>query len=272
MAAMIVSMLFLAVNILSTKAQYYGPYDYEYGWGQQRQGAGYYQNGNQNGYHYGYRNQDLYPSQGRYEHNQETYYPERRYETGQDTYYPEGRYRDSQEPNNPEGRYVDSQETNYPEVPRGQRHLESLFQVDRLEEKREASEGTSDTKGCSMLKDPAHRMTKVMMESACEQYKEWGEDMMKSPSWSPTAEQMEWWKSMDKRPNKVIRKEYRSLTDKERTAFHNAVVELKRSTMGGISKYDIFVGFHEASMAPGAHFGPAFLGWHREFLLRFVHC
>ena len=34
--------------------------------------------------------------------------------------------------------------------------------------------------------------------------------------------------------------------------------------------YDIFVGFHQSRMAPGAHFGCAFYSWHRELLFRWV--
>ena len=69
---------------------------------------------------------------------------------------------------------------------------------------------------------------------------------------------------------RAIRKEYRSLSDDERHRFHTAVRELKNSRMDGKRKYDVFVGYHQANMAPGGHFGPAFLPWHRELLFRWV--
>ncbi|KAK5965877.1 Common central domain of tyrosinase, partial [Trichostrongylus colubriformis] len=61
-----------------------------------------------------------------------------------------------------------------------------------------------------------------------------------------------------------IRKEYRELTDDERNRFHSAMWSLKRS---GI--YDAFARIHARSIPDGgAHSGPAFLPWHREFLKR----
>lgn len=75
------------------------------------------------------------------------------------------------------------------------------------------------------------------------------------------------------------RKDLTTLTNDEKSAFVNALIELKKS---GI--YDRYVKEHDDSMAnfttvseeiphPGirnsAHRGPAFLPWHREFLRRF---
>uniref|UniRef100_A0A914CQP5 Tyrosinase copper-binding domain-containing protein n=1 Tax=Acrobeloides nanus TaxID=290746 RepID=A0A914CQP5_9BILA len=64
---------------------------------------------------------------------------------------------------------------------------------------------------------------------------------------------------------KAIRKEYRTLTDNERTRFHNAILRLKSSKV-----YDYFHALHyHHSYGGGAHFGPAFVIWHREFIKRF---
>jgi len=35
-----------------------------------------------------------------------------------------------------------------------------------------------------------------------------------------------------------------------------------------MNRYDTIVAFHQPAVSPGAHFGPAFLGWHREFVFR----
>jgi tyrosinase len=72
-----------------------------------------------------------------------------------------------------------------------------------------------------------------------------------------------------------VRKNVRSLTAAERRAFVDALLELKAR-----GKYDRFVHWHHHAMQPavlpseprdaayrnGAHRGPAFLPWHREFL------
>ena len=68
---------------------------------------------------------------------------------------------------------------------------------------------------------------------------------------------------------KALRQEIRALSDADRESFHSAMNQLKSEMMDGISKYDLFVNFHRATMAPGAHFGAAFLPWHREMLLRY---
>ncbi|MCP9257945.1 hypothetical protein DINM_001113 [Dirofilaria immitis] len=67
------------------------------------------------------------------------------------------------------------------------------------------------------------------------------------------------------RLTKAIRKEYRMLTDQERRRFHNALIELKRS-----GEYDKLALIHgRSAVSGGAHSGPAFLPWHREFIKRF---
>ena len=69
-----------------------------------------------------------------------------------------------------------------------------------------------------------------------------------------------------------VRKEYRQLTGIERDSFHRAVLAMKRTfpdpTDRTTSEYDIFVKKQRFMEAPGAHFGAAFLPWHREFLWR----
>jgi tyrosinase len=75
----------------------------------------------------------------------------------------------------------------------------------------------------------------------------------------------------------VMRKNIRSLTPDDRKAFVNALLTLKAE-----GRYDKYVHWHHHVMQPavlsfepydanyrnGAHRGPAFLPWHREFLLQ----
>lgn len=67
------------------------------------------------------------------------------------------------------------------------------------------------------------------------------------------------------RLTKAIRKEYRMLTDQERKRFHNALIQLKRS--GEFDKLALIHG--RSAVSGGAHSGPAFLPWHREFIKRY---
>ncbi|KHJ95138.1 common central domain of tyrosinase [Oesophagostomum dentatum] len=63
---------------------------------------------------------------------------------------------------------------------------------------------------------------------------------------------------------KALRKEYRMLTNDERNRFNNAMWTIKRS-----GTYDYLARTHSHFAAgTGAHAGPAFLGWHREFIKR----
>ncbi|KAK6044415.1 hypothetical protein COOONC_18080 [Cooperia oncophora] len=63
---------------------------------------------------------------------------------------------------------------------------------------------------------------------------------------------------------RALRKEYRVMTDDERNRFHSAMRLLK-----GSGVFDAFARIHTRSVAAGgAHSGPAFLPWHREFLKR----
>ncbi|KJH48344.1 hypothetical protein DICVIV_05585 [Dictyocaulus viviparus] len=61
---------------------------------------------------------------------------------------------------------------------------------------------------------------------------------------------------------KAVRKEYRVLTDNERQRFHAAMWAIKNN-----SEYDTISRIHSQYVtSPGAHSGPAFLPWHREFI------
>ncbi|UMM11436.1 hypothetical protein L5515_000726 [Caenorhabditis briggsae] len=63
---------------------------------------------------------------------------------------------------------------------------------------------------------------------------------------------------------KSVRKEYRMLTDDERNRLHAAFRALKNN-----GEYDRIGRIHsQMSAAGGAHSGPAFLPWHREFVKR----
>ncbi|TKR94013.1 hypothetical protein L596_008364 [Steinernema carpocapsae] len=64
---------------------------------------------------------------------------------------------------------------------------------------------------------------------------------------------------------RAVRMEYRMLSDSQRQRFHEALNRLKSN---GI--FDRFVREHQdAEESGGAHSGPAFLPWHREYLKRF---
>uniref|UniRef100_A0AC35FYI9 ShKT domain-containing protein n=1 Tax=Panagrolaimus sp. PS1159 TaxID=55785 RepID=A0AC35FYI9_9BILA len=64
---------------------------------------------------------------------------------------------------------------------------------------------------------------------------------------------------------KALRKDYRMLSDDERARFHAAIRQLKNS-----GEYDRLAVVHsQFAESGGAHSGPAFLPWHREFIKRF---
>ncbi|ETN74614.1 hypothetical protein NECAME_12858 [Necator americanus] len=63
---------------------------------------------------------------------------------------------------------------------------------------------------------------------------------------------------------KAIRKEYRVLTDDERQRYNTAMWTIKSN-----GDYDTLSKIHSQFItSPGAHSGPAFLPWHREFIKR----
>ncbi|CAK5062678.1 unnamed protein product [Meloidogyne enterolobii] len=66
---------------------------------------------------------------------------------------------------------------------------------------------------------------------------------------------------------KSVRKEFRMLSDKEREKF-NKILRIMKET----GDYDRFAKQHRRVVVEGgAHSGPAFLLWHREFLKRFFY-
>ena len=72
-------------------------------------------------------------------------------------------------------------------------------------------------------------------------------------------------------PKRAIRKELRLLTQDERDMFNRAIEAMRNNFPDpdeSKSEYEIIVSYHRHSRAPGAHIGPAFLPWHREYLWR----
>ncbi|KHJ87780.1 common central domain of tyrosinase [Oesophagostomum dentatum] len=66
------------------------------------------------------------------------------------------------------------------------------------------------------------------------------------------------------RLTQAYRKEYRVMTDQERNRYHTAMWTIK-----GNGDYDVLSRIHSSfATSPGAHSGPAFLPWHREFIKR----
>lgn len=68
---------------------------------------------------------------------------------------------------------------------------------------------------------------------------------------------------------RCLRKEYRMLTDDERTRFHGAINTLKQDTSVEPNKYDAIALLHGGMASFIAHGGAGFLGWHRIYLLIF---
>jgi len=91
-----------------------------------------------------------------------------------------------------------------------------------------------------------------------------------------------WKRHVRKKERSQPEKERSHLTSEEWTRFLNAVVALKHTFAAGssISLYDQIVAIHigvvqliwgagPGSGRDGAHGGPAFLSWNREYILRF---
>ncbi|VDO99455.1 unnamed protein product [Heligmosomoides polygyrus] len=67
------------------------------------------------------------------------------------------------------------------------------------------------------------------------------------------------------RLQKGVRKEYRVMTDAERNRYHTAMWTIKNN-----GDYDTLSRIHTSfQTSPGAHSGPAFLPWHREYIKRY---
>jgi tyrosinase len=59
------------------------------------------------------------------------------------------------------------------------------------------------------------------------------------------------------------------LSDEEREALGRAMNILKHKMIDNVSIWDLHTLIHYPDSAPGAHWGPGFLPWHREFLRQF---
>ena len=66
----------------------------------------------------------------------------------------------------------------------------------------------------------------------------------------------------------VTRQEYRTLTTDERHRLFAAMEALRNTNIDGASQWTLLTQMHTPQQAPGAHWGPAFLPWHRQFLHR----
>jgi tyrosinase len=65
---------------------------------------------------------------------------------------------------------------------------------------------------------------------------------------------------------KSVRKEYRVMSDEERNRYHGAMLAIKRN-----GAFDEIARLHsQFAESGGAHSGPAFLPWHREFIKRWI--
>lgn len=65
---------------------------------------------------------------------------------------------------------------------------------------------------------------------------------------------------------RAVRKEIRMLSDDERKRYFDALNSLKNDKIGDMTKYDLLTIYHTPDESPGAHWGPAFLPFHRELL------
>ncbi|EFO99045.1 hypothetical protein CRE_09949 [Caenorhabditis remanei] len=70
-------------------------------------------------------------------------------------------------------------------------------------------------------------------------------------------------------PTKSIRKEIRMMSPSELRDLGIAMNGLKNRQIDNITAWDLHTLVHYPDSAPGAHWGPAFLPWHREFLRQF---
>ncbi|GFO16266.1 tyrosinase [Plakobranchus ocellatus] len=68
---------------------------------------------------------------------------------------------------------------------------------------------------------------------------------------------------------RCVRKEYRMLSDDERSRFHAAINSLKQDTTVEPNKYDAIALLHTGMASFTAHGGAGFPGWHRIYILMF---
>lgn len=64
----------------------------------------------------------------------------------------------------------------------------------------------------------------------------------------------------------AVRRECRTLSKIEFRQFTDALDKLKNELIDGVSKYDLLISYHDPQTSPEAHFGPAFLPFHREYV------
>ena len=165
--------------------------------------------------------------------------------------------------------------------------------VDKLLDLSNLTRDARSRHGCMTImkranKDRYEKISDNYMDIACNMYTEWGKNMARKSKFEPTSGQKQWLNSLgvdekmkqmyahahDRRvarqsgSGRAIRKELRMMSDEERGAFQDAMQRMKNTYMDGSSKYDLFVNFHQANAAPSGHFGPGFLAYHREMLVR----
>ena len=152
-------------------------------------------------------------------------------------------------------------------------------------DKKSVQEDDSSRVGCP-IHDPRHTISTQNKRTLCTTYGKWIQGT-KEHIFEPTENQLSYWNYIGgqkietshnrrrrKRQSDVtadrrdVRRDYRTLSDVDRASFHAALNGIKSTLIDGMSIYDLFVAFHQANMAPGAHFGPAFLPFHREMLFR----
>ena len=69
----------------------------------------------------------------------------------------------------------------------------------------------------------------------------------------------------------VLRQEWRRMSSTKKKAFIKHFNNLATKQTGeDMSRLELFANWHRRSESPGAHGGPAFLPWHREYLFRLV--
>lgn len=68
-----------------------------------------------------------------------------------------------------------------------------------------------------------------------------------------------------------VRQDCRTLSDEKRASLFRCIQWMctdRPAGSGGLTRYQVFASQHRATSSPGAHYGPCFLAWHRNFLRR----